>query len=66
MVIKLTNEHTICPDVTVADTSCAVTLPRDVYNISITQTNDIGSTVDSAEFESKCLLVVIVSNLDNP
>ena len=42
---------TICSGVT--DTSCTVDLPRDVYNISITQSNDIGSTVDSAVFDSK-------------
>ena len=44
---------TICPGVTAADTSCTVDLPRDVYNISITQSNDIGSTGDSAVFDSK-------------
>ena len=44
---------TICSSVTAADTSCTVDLPRDVYNISITQSNDIGSTVDSGIFDSK-------------
>ena len=42
---------TICSGVT--DTSCTVDLPRDVYNISITQSNDIGSIVDSGIFDSK-------------
>ena len=37
------NGYTICSDV--IDTSFNVMLPRDVYNISITQSNDIGSTV---------------------
>ncbi|CAI8013195.1 hypothetical protein GBAR_LOCUS8400, partial [Geodia barretti] len=46
-----------CPNVTVADTSCTVTLPRDVYNISITQSNDIGSTADSASFDMAVLVV---------
>ena len=45
--------HSICSHVTAADTSCTVDLPRDVYNISITQSNDIGSTVDSGVFDSK-------------
>ena len=44
---------TICSGVTAADISCTVDLPRDVYNISITQSNDIGSAVDSAVFDSK-------------
>ena len=43
----------ICSDVT--DTSCTVDLPRDVYNISITQSNDIGSTVDSKVIDSELL-----------
>ena len=56
VVLKLNNGPVICSDVTVADTSCTVTLPRDIYNISITQSNDIGSTVDSASFDSECVL----------
>ena len=40
-----------CSDVT--DTSCTVDLSRDVYNISITQSNDIDSTVDSGIFDSE-------------
>ena len=45
---------TICSGVTAADTSCtAMDLPRDVYNISITQSNDIGSTVDHGIFDSE-------------
>ena len=56
VIVELNNGLIICSDVTVADTSCTVTLPRDVYNISITQSNDIGSTVDSAGFDSECVL----------
>ena len=56
VVLKLNNGPIICSDVTDANISCTVTLPRDVYNISITQSNDIGSTVDSASFDSECVL----------
>ena len=45
------NGSTICSDVT--DTSCTVNLPREVYNISITQSNDIDSIVNSSIFDSK-------------
>ena len=45
------NGSTICSGVT--DTSCTVDLPRGVYNISITQSNDIGSTVNSSMFDSE-------------
>ena len=51
------NGSTICSGVT--DTSCTVDLPRDVYNISITQSNDIGSTVDSDIFDSEFCVIVI-------
>ena len=54
MVIRLTNGPIICSDVISTDTSCTATLPRDVYNISITQSNDIGSTVDTRVFNSEC------------
>ena len=53
VAVELTDRPSICPDVTSADTSCTVNLPRDIYNISITQSNDIGSTVDSARFDSE-------------
>ena len=53
MNVKLNNGPVLCPLLTVADTSCTVTLSRDVYNISITQSNDIGSTVDSRVFNSE-------------
>ena len=56
VVVELNNGPIICSDLTDADTSCTVTLPRDIYNISITQSNDIGSTVDSAGFDSECAL----------
>ncbi|CAI8015503.1 hypothetical protein GBAR_LOCUS9598 [Geodia barretti] len=57
VVLKLNNGPIICSDVTDANISCTVTLPRDVYNISITQSNDIGSTVDSASFDMAVLVV---------
>ena len=50
-VVVQVNGSTICSEVT--DTSCTVDLSRDVYNISITQSNDIGSTVDSSIFDSE-------------
>ena len=54
-VVVQVNGSTICSDVT--DTNCTVDLPRDVYNISITQFNDIGSTVDSEIFNSELMFL---------
>ena len=53
-VVVQVNGSTICSDVTATDTSCTVDLPRDVYNISITQSNDFGSTVVRDIFDSEC------------
>ena len=53
VVVELTNGSNICPDVTFADNNCSVTLPRDVYNISISQSNGIGSTVYITMFDSE-------------
>ena len=52
-VVVQVNGSTICSDVTFTDTSCTVNRPRDVYNISITQSNNIGSTVNSRVFDSE-------------
>ena len=54
VVVELDDGLTICSDLTSADPSCTVYFPRDVYNISITQTNDIGSTVNNGLFDSEC------------
>ena len=54
VVMELNNGLIVCPYLTANDTSCTVTLPRDVYNISITQSNNIGSTVDSRVINSQC------------
>ena len=43
-----------CSEVTAADTSCTVTLPRGIYNVTVTQSNDVGSSVDSNLFDSEC------------
>ena len=60
--LTLTNEtntqmsqENSCADVTAADTNCTVTLPRGIYIITVTQSNDNGSTVDSSLFDSKCI-----------
>ena len=52
-VVVQANGSTICSDVTAADTSCTVGLPRDIYTISITQSNDIDSSVVSGIFDSE-------------
>ena len=52
-VVVQANGSTICPDVTAADTTCTVDLSRNVYNISITQSNGFGSTVNSGISDSE-------------
>ena len=44
--LELSPGGTVCSDVTAGDTSCIVLIPRGVYDITLTQTNDIGSTVE--------------------
>ena len=57
VVVEVVNEKTVCSDLTAADTSCNVTLPRGVYNISISQSNDIGSTAVRYTLDSKCVIL---------
>ena len=53
--LEVNNGPSACSDVTADVTSCTLDLPRDIYNISITQTNDIGSTVDSKVLNSESI-----------
>ena len=53
--LEVNNGPSTCSDVTADVTSCTLDLPRDVYNISITQTNDFGSTMDSKVLNSECI-----------
>ena len=62
-VLVQANGSMICANATASDTSCTVNLPRDVYNISITQYNDIGSSTNSFVLESelnKCIKIVLL------
>ena len=52
-VVVQVNGSTNCSGVTDTDANCTVDLPRDVYNISITQSNDNGSIVDSDIVDSE-------------
>ena len=47
------NGSTICPNVTAADTSCSVDLPRDIYNISIIQSTEFASTLNTYVIDSE-------------
>ena len=55
MVVQI-NGSINCSHVT--DTNCTVDLPRDVYNISITQSNDIGSTMYFDFFDSEFEIIM--------
>lgn len=50
------SEDDVCSSVTATDTRCSVSLPRGVYNVTLTQSNEIGSTVNSSLFDSECYL----------
>ena len=53
VVVEVINGPAVCSIGTDDVTSCAVDLPRDMYTISITQTNDIGSIVDTQVLDSE-------------
>ncbi|CAI8026808.1 hypothetical protein GBAR_LOCUS15360 [Geodia barretti] len=56
--LELSPGGTVCSDVTASDTSCTVLIPRGVYDITLTQTNDIGSTVEHLDTVDVRALVV--------
>ena len=66
VVVEVINGPTVC-SVTDDATSCTVDLPRDMYNISITQTNDIHSIVDTQVLDSEFIdiSISIYRNLAN-
>jgi hypothetical protein len=55
-----------CSEVTAADTSCTVTLPRGIYNVTVTQSNDVGSSVDSNLFDTRRLIVEAMLGDEKP
>ena len=57
--LEVNNGPSACSDVTADVTSCTLDLPRDIYKISITQTNDFGSTVNSKVLNSECITVTL-------
>ena len=59
-----TVEQAVCSNLTATDTSCTASLPRGVYNVTLTQTNEIGSTVDYLMVDSE--LVHMHMNLTVP
>ena len=45
VIVELNPGNIVCSDVTTEDTSCTVSITRDdVYTVSLTLSNDVGST----------------------
>ena len=65
-ILNLTSGDPRCSNVTVAGTTCNVALIKDSYSISVTLTNDLGSTMDSKTIESKCycFIKLLLTKLD--
>ena len=53
MEVELANGVPLCSDVSPSDTSCTIYFPRDIYNITITQSNGIGPTGNSGLFDGE-------------
>lgn len=54
--VELTNEDPACSSLSPDGTICTVELPSDIYAISLTLTNDIGSTEINFKYDSKLFL----------
>ena len=53
--VEFTPGAIACPGVTSADTSCNVNISRGVYNLTLTQANDVGVTVDQLLINSELI-----------
>ena len=51
--LTLSSGDPACSDITSESTSCNVTVPRDVYNVSVTLNNDIGSAMNNIMIDSE-------------
>ena len=58
--LELSPGSSICSDVTVSDTNCTVAVPRGVYDITLTQSNEVGSTLDHLHMIDSRWLVLFV------
>ena len=51
--LTLSSGDPTCSDITLGSTSCNVAVPRDVYNVSVTLNNDIGSAMNNIIIDSE-------------
>ena len=50
-----------CSDATSDSTNCTVNVSRDVYIISANLTNEIGSTINSSQFDSELCYRILIA-----
>ena len=51
--LTLSSGDPTCSDITRGSTSCNVAVPRDVYDVSVTLNNDIGSAMNNIIIDSE-------------
>ena len=53
--VSLPSGDPACSDTTTGSTNCSLTVwvPKDIYNVSVSLTNDIGSVMNSSVFDSE-------------
>ena len=62
--VVLTNGDPACSSLSPDGTICTVELPSDIYAISLTLTNDIGSTEMNVKYDSKLFLYNVFIIMD--
>ena len=65
IVKTFSSGHPACSNVTLKDTKCTLSLPRDEYNITLTLMNDHGARVESGVYDSKLQITLVWNNIIN-
>ena len=57
---QLDSDIIACSVETDTDTSCTAIITRDVYTVTVNQTNDIDSTVNTYDFDGRVMLILLL------
>ena len=62
--VLLPSGDSACSDTTTGSTNCSLTVqfPKDIYNVSVSLTNDIGSVMNSSVFDSELASTLVTNN----
>ena len=60
--VSLPSGDPACSGTTPGSTNCSLTVPKDIYNVSVSLTNTFGSAMNSSVFDSELASTLVTNN----